>query len=188
MYLSQYPSAIFVTTLRGRYFENLISIERENNEKAITQTAGLPLALPLSLYWICTSCVSGSSSSLMRANTNRCCHHHLLYYIFGKKANTNTSNRAFVCLVAVLTCALFALVSRAKETKRALNNIAVARYGGFRAKGSGSGKGGPFVFSSFSSSVVAEKIGLVSSEELRSWSTGRLLKTLDVLEKERREI
>ena len=128
----------------------------------------------------------------MRANTNRCCHHHhhLLYYIFGKKANTNTSNRAFVCLVAVLTCALalFALVSRAKETKRALNNIAVARYGGFRAKGSGSGKGGPLVFSSFSSSVVAEKIGLVSSEELRSWSTGRLQKTLDVLEKERREI
>jgi len=85
-------------------------------------------------------------------------------------------------------CALFALVSRAKETKRALNNIAVARYGGFRAKGSGSGKGGPLVFSSFSSSVVAEKIGLVSSEELRSWSTGRLQKTLDVLEKERREI
>ena len=128
----------------------------------------------------------------MRANTNRCCHHHhhLLYYIFGKKANTNNSNRAFVCLVAVLTCALIALVSRAKETKRALNNNInnVARYGGFRAKGSGSGKGGPLVFSSFSSSVVAEKIGLVSSEELRSWSTGRLQKTLDVLEKERREI
>ena len=177
-----------MTTLRGRYFENVLIRGRENNEKAITQTAGLPLALPLSLYWICTSCVSGSSSSLMRANTNRCCHHHLLYYIFGKKANTNTSNRAFVCLVAVLTCALIALVSRAKETKRALNNIAVARYGGFRAKGSGSGKGGPLVFSSFSSSVVAEKIGLVSSEELRSWSTGRLQKTLDVLEKERRKI
>jgi len=162
--------------------------ERENNEKRNHATAGLPLALPLSLYWSCASCVSGSSSSLMRANTNRCCHHHLLYYIFGKKANTNTSNRAFVCLVAVLTCALIALVSRAKETKRALNNIAVARYGGFRAKGSGSGKGGPLVFSSFSSSVVAEKIGLVSSEELRSWSTGRLRKTLDALEKERREI
>ncbi|CAL6406167.1 unnamed protein product [Bathycoccus prasinos] len=109
----------------------------------------------------------------MRANTNRCCHHHhhLLHYIFGKKANTNTSNRAYVCLVAVLTCALFALVSRAKETKRALNNIAVARYGGFRAKGSGSGKGGPLVFSSFSSSVVAEKIGLVSSE--RNCARGR---------------
>ena len=137
----------------------------------------------------------------MRANTNRCCHHHhhhLLYYIFGKKANTNNSNRAFVCLVAVLTCALFALVSRAKETKRALNNNInnVARYGGFRAKSSSSGKGGPLVFSSFSSSspltregfVVDEKIGFLSGEELRSWSTGRLRKTLDVLEKERREI
>ena len=122
----------------------------------------------------------------MRANTNRCCHHHhhhLLYYIFGKKANTNTSNRAFVCLVAVLTCALFALVSRAKETKRALNNNFnnVARYGGFRAKSSNSGKGlGP----DYEGFVVAEKLG----EELRSWSTGRLRKTLDVLEKERREI
>lgn len=174
-----------MTTLRGRYFENLLSIERENNNRsAITRRPGF-----LSRFTGVVLCrVSGSSSSLMRANTNRCCHHHLLYYIFGKKANTNTSNRAFVCLVAVLTCALFALVSRAKETKRALNNVAVARYGGFRAKGSGSGKGGPLVFSSFSSSVVAEKIGLVSSEELRSWSTGRLQKTLDVLEKERREI
>ena len=121
----------------------------------------------------------------MRANTNRCCHHHLLYYIFGKKANTNNSNRAFVCLVAVLTCALFALVSRAKETKRALNNIAVARYGGFRAKGSGSGKGlGP----DYEGFVLGEKVGLLSGEELRSWSTGRLRKTLDALEKERREI
>lgn len=177
-----------MTTLRGRYFENLLSVERENNNRsAITRRPGF-----LSRFTGVVLCrVSGSSSSLMRANTNRCCHHHhhhLLYYIFGKKANTNTSNRAFVCLVAVLTCALIALVSRAKETKRALNNIAVARYGGFRAKGSGSGKGGPLVFSSFSSSVVAEKIGLVSSEELRSWSTGRLQKTLDVLEKERREI
>ena len=176
-----------MTTLRGRYFENLLSVERENNNRsAITRRPGF-----LSRFTGVVLCrVSGSSSSLMRANTNRCCHHHhhLLRYIFGKKANTNTSNRAFVCLVAVLTCALFALVSRAKETKRALNNIAVARYGGFRAKGSGSGKGGPLVFSSFSSSVVAEKIGLVSSEELRSWSTGRLQKTLDVLEKERREI
>ena len=174
-----------MTTLRGRYFENLLSVERENNNRsAITRRPGF-----LSRFTGVVLCrVSGSSSSLMRANTNRCCHHHLLYYIFGKKANTNTSNRAFVCLVAVLTCALFALVSRAKETKRALNNIAVARYGGFRAKGSGSGKGGPLVFSSFSSSVVAEKIGLVSSEELRSWSTGRLRKTLDALEKERREI
>ena len=53
MYLSQYPSAIFVTTLRGRYFENLLSIERENNEKRNHATAGLPLALPLSLYWSC---------------------------------------------------------------------------------------------------------------------------------------
>ena len=121
----------------------------------------------------------------MRANTNRCCHHHLLYYIFGKKANTNNSNRAFVCLVAVLTCALIALVSRAKETKRALNNIAVARYGGFRAKGSGSGKGfGP----DYEGFVLGEKVGLLSGEELRSWSTGRLRKTLDALEKERREI
>lgn len=120
----------------------------------------------------------------MRANTNRCCHHHhLLYYIFGKtKANAN-SNRAFVCLVAVLTCALFALVSQAKETKRALNNNFnnVARYGGFRAKSSNSGKDlGP----DYEGFVVAEKLG----EELRSWSTGRLRKTLDVLEKERREI
>jgi len=88
-----------------------------------------------------------------------------------------------VCLVAVLTCALFALVSRAKETKRALNNNFnnVARYGGFRAKSSNSGKGlGP----DYEGFVVAEKLG----EELRSWSTGRLRKTLDVLEKERREI
>ena len=123
----------------------------------------------------------------MRANTNRCCHHHLLYYIFGKKANTNNSNRAFVCLVAVLTCALIALVSRAKETKRALNNNInnVARYGGFRAKGSGSGKGfGP----DYEGFVLGEKVGLLSGEELRSWSTGRLRKTLDALEKERREI
>ena len=125
----------------------------------------------------------------MRANTNRCFHHHhLLYYIFGKtKANAN-SNRAFVCLVAVLTCALFALVSRAKETKRALNNNFnnVARYGGFRAKSSNSGKGlGP----DYEGFVVAEKqLGFLSGEELRSWSTGRLRKTLDVLEKERREI
>jgi len=88
-----------------------------------------------------------------------------------------------VCLVAVLTCALFALVSQAKETKRALNNNFnnVARYGGFRAKSSNSGKGlGP----DYEGFVVAEKLG----EELRSWSTGRLRKTLDVLEKERREI
>ena len=126
----------------------------------------------------------------MRANTNRCCHHHhhhLLYYIFGKKANTNNSNRAFVCLVAVLTCALIALVSRAKETKRALNNDInnVARYGGFRAKSSGSGKGfGP----DYEGFVLGEKVGLLSGEELRSWSTGRLRKTLDALEKERREI
>ena len=126
----------------------------------------------------------------MRANTNRCCHHHhhLLYYIFGKKANTNTSNRAFVCLVAVLTCALFALVSRAKETKRALNNDInnVARYGGFRAKSSNSGKGLGPDYEGFVG--VAEKLGFLGGEELRSWSTGRLQKTLDVLEKERREI
>ena len=125
----------------------------------------------------------------MRANTNRCCHqhHHLLYYIFGKKSNANNSNRAFVCLVAVLTCALFALVSRAKETKRALNNNInnVARYGGFRAKSSGSGKGfGP----DYEGFVLGEIVGLLSGEELRSWSTGRLRKTLDALEKDRREI
>ena len=127
----------------------------------------------------------------MRANTNRCCHHHhhLLYYIFGKKANTNNSNRAFVCLVAVLTCALFALVSRAKETKRALNNNNfnnVARYGGFRAKSSNSGKGLGPDYEGFVG--VAEKLGFLGGEELRSWSTGRLRKTLEVLEKERREI
>ena len=92
-----------------------------------------------------------------------------------------------MCLVAVLTCALIALVSRAKETKRALNNNInnVARYGGFRAKSSGSGKGfGP----DYEGFVLGEKVGLLSGEELRSWSTGRLRKTLDALEKERREI
>ena len=173
-----------MTTLRGRYFENLLSVERENNNRsAITRRPGF-----LSRFTGVVLCrVSGSSSSLMRANTNRCCHHHLLYYIFGKKANTNNSNRAFVCLVAVLTCALIALVSRAKETKRALNNNInnVARYGGFRAKSSGSGKGfGP----DYEGFVLGEKVGLLSGEELRSWSTGRLRKTLDALEKERREI
>ena len=92
-----------------------------------------------------------------------------------------------MCLVAVLTCALIALVSRAKETKRALNNDInnVARYGGFRAKSSGSGKGfGP----DYEGFVLGEIVGLLSGEELRSWSTGRLRKTLDALEKERREI
>ena len=89
-------------------------------------------------------------------------------------------------LVAGLS-GLIALVSRAKETKRALNNNInnVARYGGFRAKGSGSGKGfGP----DYEGFVLGEKVGLLSGEELRSWSTGRLRKTLDALEKERREI
>lgn len=162
-------------------------VGERTTRSAITRRPGF-LSLFLSRFTgFVLCCVSGSSSSLMRANTNRCCHHHLLYYIFGKKANTNNSNRAFVCLVAVLTCALIALVSRAKETKRALNNNInnVARYGGFRAKSSGSGKGfGP----DYEGFVLGEKVGLLSGEELRSWSTGRLRKTLDALEKERREI
>ena len=66
-----------------------------------------------------------------------------------------------------------------------VKNIAVARYGGFRAKSSSSGKGfGP----DCEGFVLGEKVGLLSGEELRAWSTGRLRKTLDVLEKERREI
>ena len=165
------------------------SVGERTTRSAITRRPGF-LSLFLSRFTgFVLCCVSGSSSSLMRANTNRCCHHHhhLLYYIFGKKSNANNSNRAFVCLVAVLTCALFALVSRAKETKRALNNNInnVARYSGFRAKSSGSGKGfGP----DYEGFVLGEKVGLLSGEELRSWSTGRLRKTLDALEKERREI
>jgi hypothetical protein len=58
VYLSQYPRAIFVTTLRERYFENVLISGRENNEKRNHTTAGLPLALPLSLYWIGALCVS----------------------------------------------------------------------------------------------------------------------------------
>ena len=170
------------------------SVGERTTRSAITRRPGF-LSLFLSRFTgFVLCCVSGSSSSLMRANTNRCCHHHhhhLLYYIFGKKSNANNSNRAFVCLVAVLTCALFALVSRAKETKRALNNNInnVARYSGFRAKSSGSGKGfGPLDYEVFLVLCGGGKGWIVSSEELRSWSTGRLQKTLDALEKERREI
>jgi hypothetical protein len=99
---------------------------------------------------------------------------------FGKKSHNN--NRAFLILVTVLTCVLVALVSRAKETKRALVLASRYRYGREKASGGSSGS------ISARGGLVAEKIELVPEEELHAWSTGRLRKTLDVLEKERREI
>ena len=113
--------------------------------------------------------------------TNHKCFSLLSNFIFGKKTHNN-SNRAFLILVTVLTCVLVALVSRAKETKRALVLASRYRYGREKASGGSSGS------VSARGGLVAEKIELVPEEELRAWSTGRLQKTLDVLEKERREI
>ena len=112
--------------------------------------------------------------------TNHKCFSLLSNFIFGKKSHNN--NRAFLILVTVLTCVLVALVSRAKETKRALVLASRYRYGREKASGGSSGS------VSARGGLVAEKIELVPEEELRAWSTGRLRKTLDVLEKERRDI